>query len=59
MMKSLEYQRELAAYEEKIAYHKMKAQDLEHEKARFVHKVLDDTLKHKEKETVEGNTDAG
>ncbi len=47
-MKSLEYQRELAEYEEKISYHNMRAQELEHEKARFVRTVLSETLKDRE-----------
>lgn len=44
-MDSLEYQRQLAVYDERIAFHKAAQESLEHEKAQFVLRVIEETLK--------------
>ena len=43
-MKSLEYQKKLAEYDERISFHKMKEQELEYEKSRFVLEVVTQTM---------------
>lgn len=46
-MDSLEYQKRLAEFDEKISFYKLKVEELEHEKSRFVLEVLDTTIKSK------------
>lgn len=55
-MDSLEYQKNLAEYDEQISYHKSKQSQLEHEKSRFILSVLSATVddhKKSQKGTVE------
>ncbi len=51
-MESLEYQKKLAEFDEQIAFHKAKAEQVEHEKARFVLAVLSATLEEKKRTDV-------
>lgn len=48
-MDGMEYQKFLADFDEKIAFHNMKAKEVEHEKSRFVKEVLSATLAEKNK----------
>jgi len=56
-MGSLEYQRHLAEYDERISFHESKAKEIEHEKSRFVLEVLQATLEAKKSGTLPGNID--
>jgi len=42
-MKPLDYQKELSRFDERIAFYKAKAQEVEHRRADFVMKVLEAT----------------
>jgi len=52
-MDSLTYQKKLAEYDERVAYHKAKTEEIEHEKARFVLDVLNATIKDREEKNLE------
>lgn len=56
-MDSLEYQKTLAELDEKIAFHKARAEQIEHEKARFVLDVLTATFEAKRASALPGNTE--
>lgn len=57
-MDSLEYQKKLAEYDEKISFFKVKMNQAEHEKALFVLGVVDATQKSAKDKQKEG-TNAG
>lgn len=58
-MNSLEYQKKLAEYDEKMAFHKMKMDQFEHEKSLFVLSVLDATMKDRIEKKKEIKENAG
>jgi hypothetical protein len=47
-MTPLQYQKELARFDERVAFHKAKAQEFEHKRADFVLSVLEATNKAQE-----------
>lgn len=51
-MDTLQYQKKLAEYDERIAFEKVKMDQIEHEKARFVLDVMNATLQAQTKETL-------
>jgi hypothetical protein len=53
-MDTLEYQRRLAEFDEKISFHEARAKDIEHEKSRFVLEVLTATSEAKSAGTLPG-----
>lgn len=56
-MDSLQYQKHLADYDEKISFYETKAKEIEYEKARFVAEVLKQTLEARNAGTLPGNID--
>jgi len=56
-MDSLEYQKRLAEYDERIAFHKTRSQEYEYERAGFVLEVLKATQEAKNAGTLPGNID--
>jgi hypothetical protein len=56
-MDSLEYQKRLAEYDERVSFHEAKAKEIGHEKSRFVLEVLKATQDAKLAGTLPGNID--
>ena len=48
-MDQLTYQKRLAEYDEKISFFKIKVEELEHEKSRFVLDVLNATIEDRDR----------
>lgn len=52
-MEALEYQKFLADFDEKIAFHTMQAKTVEHERSKFVRDVLTATIADRSKKPEE------
>jgi hypothetical protein len=53
----IEYKKHLAEYDERITSHKLKAQELEHERAKFVLSVMTATFEDLQKSIIPGDTE--
>jgi hypothetical protein len=53
VMDQLMYQKKLAEYDERINFYKVKAEEIEHEKSRFVLDVLNATIEDRDRKKKE------